>query len=37
LIASTVNQYFLEFFESLKVHDVVDDLHDMPAGCDTAR
>jgi hypothetical protein len=37
LTASIVNEYFLEFFGSLTVHVVVNVLHDMPAGCDTAR
>jgi hypothetical protein len=37
LLALTVNEYLFEFFASLRVHDVVDDLQVMPAGCDTAR
>jgi hypothetical protein len=34
--ASTVNEYFFEFFGSENVHDVLDVLHDKPVGCDEA-
>jgi hypothetical protein len=34
LVASTVNEYFFEFFGSEKVHDILDVLQDKPAGCE---